>query len=227
MIEPYYKADGITIYHGDCREILPHVSADVMVSDPPYGIDLGTQTDRRRDHRLVKDAYDSFSDTYEHFVSEIVPRINMALDRCKRGALFTGPHIHEQRKPDAIGGVFLPTAVARHKWGFKSLSPVLLYGQAPGLHNGSKPTALRSVEQTHTSSEHPVAKPLGWMTWLVDLASLPGETVLDPFMGSGTTIRACKDLGRRAIGIEISERYCEIAVRRLAQRTLDFAQDSQ
>lgn len=219
---PYYDDGTCTIYLGDCREILPTITADVLVTDPPYGIEIGTSTDRRRDHKLVKGSYDSFADTYEHFVEKIVPAINMALDRCRRGAVFSGPHIHEQRKPDAIGGVYLPTAVARHTWGFKSFLPVLFYGQAPALNRGSKATAIRSVEQCHSDSEHPCAKPLGFMRWLVDLASLTGDVVLDPFMGSGTTLRAAKDLGRKAIGIEISERYCEIAARRLGQGVLNL-----
>lgn len=216
---PYYEADGITIFHGDCREILPQVTADVLVTDPPYGVDIGTSSDKRRDHKLVKGGYDSFADTRDYFESVVVPSLNAAIDLCSRAAVFTGPHIHAQRKPDAIGGIYLPSAVARHTWGFKSFLPVLFYGQAPDLNHGSKATAIRSTEAASTD-EHPSAKPLGWMRWLVSLASRPGETVLDPFMGSGTTLRACKDLGSKAIGIEISERYCEIAARRLGQGVL-------
>jgi site-specific DNA-methyltransferase (adenine-specific) len=67
---------------------------------------------------------------------------------------------------------------------------------------------------------HPCPKPLRWMTWATSLASLPGETVLDPFAGSGTTLLAAKSLGRRAIGIEIEERYCEIAAQRCSQEVL-------
>lgn len=70
--------------------------------------------------------------------------------------------------------------------------------------------------------EHPTQKPLGLMRWCLTTAGGSG-TVLDPFMGSGTTLRAALDLGRRAIGIEIEERYCEIAARRLDQMVLPLA----
>lgn len=76
------------------------------------------------------------------------------------------------------------------------------------------------IAEREGSSEHPCPKPEEFMRWLVGRVSLPGQTVLDPFMGSGSTLRAAKDLGRRAIGIEIEERYCEIAVKRLAQGVL-------
>jgi site-specific DNA-methyltransferase (adenine-specific) len=69
---------------------------------------------------------------------------------------------------------------------------------------------------------HPVEKPIQWMRWAVALASRPGELVLDPFAGSGTTLRAAKDLGRRAVGIELEERYCEIAAKRMGQEVLDL-----
>lgn len=218
-MRPYFEDAVSTIYHGDCLEVLERIEADVLVTDPPYGIGIGTSKDNRKDHKLVKGCYDEFDDTYDYFVRIVVPALNSALDRCRRGAVFSGPHIVEQRKADALGGVFCPSAVARHCWGFKSFSPILLYGTAPGLNRGSKATVLSSTEMA-SNTEHPVAKPLGWMTWLVDLASTPGEVILDPFMGSGTTLRAAKDLGRRSIGIDRSERYCEIAARRLAQGVL-------
>lgn len=70
------------------------------------------------------------------------------------------------------------------------------------------------------NGQHPTTKPLGLVSRFVSLFSEAGETILDPFMGSGTTLRAAKDLGRKAIGIEIEERYCEIAARRLEQEVL-------
>ncbi len=96
----------------------------------------------------------------------------------------------------------------------------MLYGVAPDLHLGAKRTTVKGSGRAETELGHPCPKPMPWLTWLVGLTSRPGETVIDPFMGSGTTLRAAKDLGRKAIGIEIEERYCEIAVKRLSQETL-------
>lgn len=217
---PYYDEDGITIYHGDCREILPHLpKVDLVLTDPPYGVNLGETAGNGNGHGLKHDAYASYIDSYENFLSTVVPSLNMALDITERAAIFTGPHIHEQKKPDAIGGIYCPSASGRHCWGFKSFLPVLFYGTAPDLHMGSKHTAILSSE-TAKRNGHPVPKPYGYMSWLIELGSRQGETILDPFMGSGTTLRAAKDLGRKAIGIEIEEKYCEIAVKRLAQEVL-------
>lgn len=222
-MKPYYEHGGVTIYHGDCLDLVPGITADALVTDPPYGINLGEcGDDRGGSHGMRHDGYASFADTYENFVSLIVPRLNRCLVMVKRGCVFTGPHIHEQRKPDAIGGVYVAAGQGRTSWGFKSILPVLLYGGSPTVMQGkgaTQPTAIRSTVACEVNG-HPCPKPLAWMKWAVALASLPGETILDPFMGSGTTLRAAKDLGRRAIGIEIEERYCEIAAKRLAQEVL-------
>jgi DNA modification methylase len=94
-----------------------------------------------------------------------------------------------------------------------------MYGNAPDLHKGAKHTAIESSE-TADKNGHPCPKPTGWMTWAVDLASRYGETVLDPFMGSGTTGVSAVQLGRHFIGIELEPKYFDIACIRLenAQR---------
>lgn len=208
-----------TLYLGDCREILPTLGkVDAVVTDPPYGVNLGKTAGSGKGHGLKIEGYASFSDSYVDFVSSVVPAINLSLSLAERGAVFTGPHIHEQTKPDAIGGVYCPAASARHCWGFKSLLPILFYGTAPNLHKGSKATVLYSTETVDKFEvNHPVPKPLGWMTWLVSLASKNAETILDPFMGSGTTGVACVKLGRKFIGIEIDPGYFDIACRRIAE----------
>jgi DNA modification methylase len=216
-LKPYYKARGVTIYHGDSREILPSVSADVLVTDPPYGVNLGKHAaaKEKRVQFLAKKSYGVYDDTPENLIGIVVPVVTMALWKCKRGLVFcAGGKVGHFPEPRALGGVYLPAGCGRTAWGFQNLATCMLYGSAPNLHLGAKPTVLRSTERAEKNG-HPCPKPLGWMEWAVSLSSLPGEVVLDPFMGSGTTLVAARNLNRKAIGIEIDERYCEIAARRL------------
>lgn len=218
-MKPYYEEEGITIYHADCREVLPLIEADLLVTDPPYGLDLGIANNQSRDgSHLAKAGYASYRDTYENFHQIVVPRLNAYLDRIPRAAVFTGPHIHEQRKPVAIGGVWHRAALGRTPWGTKNFLPVLFYGTPPsaGQH---RPLVIESTAVSEVNG-HPCPKPMEWMRWLINLGAREGETIIDPFMGSGTTLEAAKDLGCSAIGIEIEERYCEIAAKRLSQGVL-------
>ena len=223
-MKPYYDdGKGIVIYHGDCREIMPQLPiSTLLLTDPPYGVDLGNHSasTETRMGRLRKKGYESYEDTYENFKAIVVPSVVRALGFTRRGIVFSaGTRMWDYPTPDAVGGVFMPNACGRNKFGFTSLIHVLFYGNAPGLEQGSKATAIKSTASAEENG-HPCPKPLSWMNWLVDLGSVEGDTILDPFMGSGTTLRAAKDLGRKAIGIEIEEKYCEIAVRRLAQEVL-------
>jgi site-specific DNA-methyltransferase (adenine-specific) len=167
----------------------------------------------------VRGAYASFDDTYESFCSVVVPVISTAVEMTKRGAVFSGPHLQELPKASAVGGIYCPAGSGRHTWGFKTFLPVLFYGVDPLLRDGARPNTIVSTEVAEKNG-HPCPKPEGWLRWLVGRVSLPGEVVIDPFMGSGTTVVASKLLGLRAVGIEIEERYCEIAARRMSQETL-------
>jgi DNA modification methylase len=221
-MEPYYQDDLVTLYHGDCREILPVLTADVLITDPPYGVGLGTDKDMRGgSHGLAKQPYGSYEDTYGNYLEVIVPVITQSLAMTTRGAVFIGPHLQELPKADAIGGIYCPAGAGRTSWGFKTFLPVMFYGTAPMLHKGARPNVIRSSAVAEKNG-HPCPKPLAWMRWLVDLASHPGETIVDPFAGSGTTLRAAADLGRNAIGVELEERYCELAARRLSQMVLAY-----
>ena len=226
MVTPYYDHDGIVIYHGDCRDVLPALgtAVDVLVSDPPYGMDLGSHkgVNDKRPRELRRQAYANYVDSVENYRSTVVPAIGAAVNICERGAVFGyAPPIWELPAPDAVGGVFIPAATGRSPWGFQNIALVCFYGVAPDLHLGAAHTTVkRSGRADVETIGHPCPKPIEWMTWLVGLTSRESETVLDPFMGSGTTLVAAKQLGRRAIGIEIEERYCEIAAKRLAQGVL-------
>lgn len=220
--KPYYADEWVTIYHADSRNLLPMLADYVLITDPPYGVNLGATKGTGGAHGLVKGAYEGLDDSYESWRALVLPVINEAVKRAKRGAVFTGPHLQEQPKASAIGGIYCPAGAGRHTWGFKTFLPVLFYGQAPNLQNGAKPNTLQSNARAEANG-HPCPKPLEWMTWLIGLAAEENDTVLDPFMGSGTTLRAAKDLNRRAIGIEQNEVYCEIAARRMAQSVFAFA----
>jgi site-specific DNA-methyltransferase (adenine-specific) len=222
-VKPYFERDGIVIYHGDCRDVLPTLAADVLGTDPPYGVNLGSHAgakDKRRNHVLVKSGYGSYADTPENFDAVVVPVIRNVLAWTKRGAVFCADRMVWKMPPaDAIGGIYLPAAMGRSAWGYTSFSLCLFYGTAPDLHKGAHPTGIRSTASSQNNG-HPCPKPVEWMRWLVALASREDETVIDPFMGSGTTLDAARYLNRRAIGIEVEERYCEIAARRIDQLTL-------
>ena len=112
-----------------------------------------------------------------------------------------------------------PAGAGIGRWGFTCFHPVLLYGKRPS--SALYPCGIESFD-TSEQNGHPCPKPLRWMKWAVALASKEDETILDPFMGSGTTLVAAKNLGRRAIGIEIDEKYCEIAAKRLSQEVFNF-----
>ena len=221
-LTPYYDQDGITIYHGDCRDVLPSldVSGLVLVTDPPYGVGFVGKNTKHTTRR--EDAYASFEDTPENIEAIIVPVVTELVASCKRAVLTPGiRNMFRYPKPDAVGTIFYPSGAGLSPWGFTCSQPIFYYGKDPYLATGQghRPDSFSTTESAQDNG-HPCPKPIKTMRWLVQKASLPGDVILDPFMGSGTTLRAAKDLGRRAIGIEIEERYCEIAAKRLQQAVL-------
>jgi site-specific DNA-methyltransferase (adenine-specific) len=220
---PYYQDGAVTIYHGDSRDILPFVNADVLVTDPPYGVSLGDHDDakeKRPGVGLKKQGYGQYKDTPENFELIVLPVVRMALEKTLRGMVFCAGHkIWDFPRASAVSAVFLPSGQGRTPWGFQNLAHLLLYGTAPDLNLGAKNSALYSTA-TSEKNGHPCPKPLLWMKWAISLGTKAEETIIDPFMGSGTTLRAAKDLGRKAIGIELEEKYCEIAAKRMAQEVL-------
>lgn len=225
-VKPYYEEPGIVIYNGDCRDILPKLHpVDLLLTDPPYGVNLGDHEgakDNRPDHVLIKGHYLSYEDSFENLRSVVIPAIGVALSKATRGIVFcAGQHVTEYPKPQGIGGIYFPAAQGRNSWGFTSLATALLYGPGCRVELGSKATVFSSVAASEKNG-HPCPKPLNAMKYFVNLGSEIGNSILDPFMGSGTTLVAAKELGRRAIGIELEEKYCEIAAKRLSQEVFAF-----
>lgn len=210
------------LINADCMDVLPTLAGvDAVVTDPPYGVNLGKTAGTGGSHGMSFEAYSGYEDTYDNFVNQIVPRLNAALDAADRGLVWTGPHIHEQRKPNVIGGVYCPSGAGRHGWGFKTFLPFLLYGNGPDIHLGAPfPTTMQSTEKPIPNG-HPCPKPLGWMIWNVELTSRYEQDILDPFMGSGTTGVACIQTERQFIGIEKEPKYFDIACQRI-QRAWDL-----
>jgi DNA modification methylase len=215
-----------TLLLGDCRDILPGLGkVDAVVTDPPYGIGLKRKTSDFRDSKHF-DAGESLqaSVLYEddpaairRLIAEIIPP---ALALAERALIFTGPAmLWAYPEPASIGSVFTPNGAGRTAWGFQCTHPVLFYGKDPYLQDGKggRPNSWRDEQPNQEKIDHPCPKPVSWMKWAVARATRPDETVLDIFMGSGTTGVACANLGRQFIGIEREPAYFDIACRRIEE----------
>jgi len=225
MIEPFASGKDWTLYHGDCLKILPELSGiDAVVTDPPYGVELKEQVTK---HRRTRSEYSSFGDKYE----DVVPLVVRAVSQCRKLArvVVVTPGVRtlqQYPKADDIGTVFMPNGAGLGPWGFNGNNPILYYGKCPYLAacKGSRPNSVSATNWNRRKHpEHPCEKPEEWMKWMVIRATaFEGETVLDPFTGSGTTGVACIKTGRKFVGIELDAGYCEIAARRMreAENTL-------
>jgi site-specific DNA-methyltransferase (adenine-specific) len=213
-MKPYYVDDAVTIYQGDCREILPAIAdqfAQAVITDPPYnvGIKYGAATnDARGDYAAWCAGW--FRDCR---------RIASAV-AVTPGIANVGQWYRMGDDPNWILAWHKPAAMGRCLVGFNNWEPILLWGKA--VRAGTDVVVAPIVADSALDG-HPCPKPLKWATTLVGLLSQPGDLVVDPFCGSGTTMRAARDMGRRYVGIEIDERYCEMATRRLAQGALEVA----
>jgi DNA modification methylase len=206
--KPYYQDEAVTIYHADCRDVLPTLEpVDLVLTDPPYGI-----------------------------FKEAITR-GFMVDR-------SGQDATEWDTKPSPETLLLALSFATHSvvWGYNYMADILGTCAAPFVwdkQTGANYFADGELAWTSFStgtlrifrhqwcgafkasergirSLHPTQKPVALMRWCIERTPL-ADTILDPFMGSGTTLRAAKDLGRKAIGIEVEERYCEIAAKRMSQ----------
>lgn len=217
---PYYEDDEVTLYHGDCREILPSLTFDAIVSDPPYGINWTKGLNRGRGTSRQHDGIANDTDTAarDWVIAAALPRPYAMFGSLY--APFPDPlkQVLIWRKPNDAGLYGSTTGFRR------DLEAIFLGGAWPVVKASSSSLLTSTIRNIGSPSSpagihgHPHAKPEDLMRTLIE--RLPGLIILDPFMGSGSTLRAAKDLGRKAIGIEIDERYCEIAAKRLGQEVL-------
>jgi site-specific DNA-methyltransferase (adenine-specific) len=230
---PYYSDDLVTLYHGDCREVLVSLadqSVDCVITDPPY-------TERTHRSARAKDSHGKVQST----LRGAFPSIS---DATLRDSLEAAGRVSR--------GWVIATLDYRHAVEFDVTPPPGLRVMRIGVWVKTNPTPQISGDRPSQGWEaiaymhradvrakwngggrhgnfvipipppegHPTAKPLGMIADWVRLFTNPGDTVLDPFAGSGTTLRAAKDEGRKAIGVELDERYCEVIAKRLSQDTL-------
>jgi site-specific DNA-methyltransferase (adenine-specific) len=234
VMTPYYDEDGITFYHGDCREVLPGLAdVDLVFTSPPYNLgDMSgglanlsggyrTYQDQRPDYdewqrETLTACWGALSDNgaifYNHKpivrdgIASLPTRLNPGLPL--RQIIIWYREMGVNWSPTH----FLPV----HEWVMILAKPAWRLSDKSASHASD----VWRIRPDMGDNEHPAPFPLKLP--LTAIHATTARTVLDPFMGSGTTLRAAKDLGRSAIGIELDERYCEIAALRLAQGVLDF-----
>ena len=206
------------LYEGDCREVMPTLEpVDAVVTDPPYGVGYEGSTTK---HGRNGGAYASFEDTPEMIASVCVPAVRMAMAIARSGVVTPGRACAMLYDPPrAFGAIFYPSGANAGPWGFVCSQPLFYYGKDPYLMRGlgRRPDGFSTTEATDRSVKHPCPKPIGTMQWMVARVSFERETILDPFMGSGTTGVACVNLGRKFIGIELEPKYFDIAYKRIEE----------
>lgn len=210
VVMPFYEKDGVTIYVGDCRTIIPMLPAvDAVITDPPYNVGYGYG--EKVDDRQSRSDYQGWCHSWFWWLKRKTERIAITPGIANLGTW------HAIEQPTWIMCWHKPAAMGRCCVGFSNWEPVLLYGKTAKAKND---VFTATIVPDAAVDGHPCPKPLKWGRELVELMTDEGQTVLDPFAGSGTVLVAAKYAGRRAIGIEINERYAEIAAKRLQQGVL-------
>ena len=211
MNNPYYQDEkyGITIYLGDCRDILPQLEpVDLVLTDPPYGVNHPTNYHERGRGKLAECR--NYAPVFEDDRPfDPRPLLDICKCVCLWGANYyadklpisSGWLVWDKQRPDDLDQATVELAWTNFVKGARRFR---------FMWNGM-------LRADNDPLEHPTQKPVALMKWVMSLKWTPTGLILDPFMGSGTTLVAAKELGRKAIGIEIEEKYCEIAVRRLQQ----------
>jgi site-specific DNA-methyltransferase (adenine-specific) len=198
-MQPYYEENGIMIYHGDCRDVLSFLPrAALVLTDPPYG--LGKKLNGGS---WGNAAWDVLQTDVVLSLLDLAPRVviwggnyyPLPPSRCWLSWF----------KPDA------PPSIAHFELAWTNFDQ--------NSRQFSHSVKAKSLEQVG----HPTQKPLRLIQWCIQQSGVREGLIIDPFMGSGTTLRAAKDAGFRCIGVELKENYCELAAERLRQGALDFA----
>jgi site-specific DNA-methyltransferase (adenine-specific) len=241
-VNPYYSDDAATIYHGDVLDVLAGFpdgsSVDAVVTDPPYASGSRLEANKSSSGAMLRAG--RFADRpieLDQMTTTGFVWLLRAVGMGCRPLLPDGgsflSFIDWRQWPNLVGA--LETCNYRVQgmivWdkghfglgnGFRSQHELVCHASkgVPVIHDKGTGNVLGFPREEPV--DHPSPKPEGLMQRLIQVVTPPNGLVLDPFMGSGTTLRAAKNVGRRCFGIEAEERYCEIAAKRLAQEVLDF-----
>lgn len=218
--EPYYQDEHVTLYNADCREVLPLLpKADLLLTDPPYEmVATGGGIGNQRDYMHAIEGFTDcgfdvelldLADNWVCFCAKTqLPSLIQKASAMPRWMLVTWNKPNPNPTP-LCNGNYLPD------------TEYILHGCQPKRIFGNFRDKSRFIlypAQQHNL--HPNEKPVPVIAKMMAVGSQEGELVIDPFAGSGTTLVVARDYGRRAIGIEREERYCEIAAKRLRQKVL-------
>jgi site-specific DNA-methyltransferase (adenine-specific) len=238
---PYYADDSVTLYHGDCREVLASMddrAVSCVITDPPYSdrTHEGTRSnsDRAKGHgnRVLSGSFG-----FDSITEDSLRLVMVELGRVTSGWIVSSLDYRHafrfEHEPPAglrmlrIGVWVKPNPMPqisgdRPGQGWEAIGFMHRTDLRPSWNGGGKAGVWTS--RVAQNEGHPTSKPLPMVADWVRLFTNPGDIILDPFAGSGTTLRAAKDEGRRAIGAEIDERYCEVIAKRLSQGVLDFGE---
>lgn len=241
-MRPYYEDAGCTIYHADCFDVLPDVAGvGAIITDPPYSSGGAFRGDRAQtttvkyvnsDTVAYRPEFGGDSRDQRSFLAWCSLWLNAARQACDSGAPLLS-FIDWRQLPvftDAVqaGGwtwrnlaTWWKPGIRMQKGRFSSSAEYVVYASNGPVTDGSgsPQNVFRCAPVANNERDHIAQKPVDVLRWLFHLVPA-GAVVLDPFMGSGATLRAAKDCGHKAIGIDADERYCEAAARRLAQGSL-------
>jgi DNA modification methylase len=207
-MKPYYEHAGMTIYHGDCRDVVDEweglrtQSFDLLLTDPPYGHGEKWSGGTWASAAMYDDAKAWDAERFPE--GELLNLLRFA------------------RRAIVWGGNYYPMPPSRSwlAWVKSSLMPTMADFELAWTNLGCPSKLIREHRNTDGQRMHPTQKPESVMRWALLQAPQDVRAVFDPFMGSGTTLVACKRLGRSCVGIDREERYCEMAAQRLAQEVL-------
>ena len=226
---PYYDCDGITIYHGDCREILPYLpKVDLVLTDPPYGINIvkvggskpfGKVGGSKPFGKVRGGNWITPRDYIPVYGDDKPFEPQFMMNSGTHLMFFGGNYFADKLPPSSCWLVW----DKQNSGNFADCELVWTnLKRAIRIFRYTWNGCIQQQPKIKEDRVHPTQKPIPLMRWCILQAdkNFIQDTILDPFMGSGTTLVAAKQLGRKAIGIEIEEKYCEIAVKRLGQGVL-------